>query len=56
MLAGIILIVVVVLFVTMPNSAPFWYGVIFLIAGPVVALAGGWLNVTRRSGRAHRPA
>ncbi|MPZ17336.1 MAG: hypothetical protein GEV06_05415 [Luteitalea sp.] len=55
-LAGIILIVVIVLFVTMPNSAPLWYGVTFLIAGPVAALAGGWLNVTRRSGRTHRAA
>jgi hypothetical protein len=55
-LAGIILIVVIVLFVTMPNSAPFWYGVTFLIAGPVAALAGGWLNATRRSGRTRRSA
>jgi hypothetical protein len=55
-LAGIILIVVIVLLVTMPNSAPFWYGVTFLIAGPVAALVGGWLNVTRRSARTRRPA
>ncbi len=55
-LAGIILIVVIVLFVTMPNSAPFWYGVTFLIAGPVAALAGGWLNATRRSWRTRRSA
>jgi hypothetical protein len=53
-LAGIIFIVVAVLFVTLPNSAPLWYGVTFLIAGPVAALAGGRLNVTRRAGRAHR--
>lgn len=55
-LAGIILIVVGVLLVTMPNSAPFWYGLTFLIAGPLAAVAGGWLNVTRRTGRTHRPA
>ncbi len=55
-LAGIILIVVGVLFVTMPNSAPLWYGLTFLIAGPLAAVAGGWLNVTRRTGRTHRAA
>jgi hypothetical protein len=55
-LAGIILIVVGVLFVTMPNSAPFWYGLTFLIAGPLAALAGGWLHVTRRTGRTRRAA
>jgi hypothetical protein len=55
-LAGIILIVVGVLLVAMPNSAPFWYGLTFLIAGPLAALAGGWLNVTRRSGQTHRAA
>jgi hypothetical protein len=52
-LATIILLVVLVLFVTMPNSVPLWYGLTFLIAGPVAAVAGGWLNLIRR---AHRPA
>jgi hypothetical protein len=55
-LAAIILIVVGVLFVTMPNSAPFWYGLTFLIAGPLAALAGGRLNLIRRTGRTHRAA
>jgi len=51
-LAGIIFTVVVVLFVTVPDSAPLWYGLTFLIAGPAAALAGGWLNLIRR---AHHP-
>ena len=55
-LAGIILMVVGLLFVTMPNSAPLWYGLTFLIAGPLAALAGGWLSVTRRAGRSPRAA
>ena len=55
-LAGIVLIVVAVLMVTMPDSAPLWYALAFLIAGPVAALAGGRLNVTRREGQAHRAA
>ncbi|MGH2437000.1 MAG: hypothetical protein ACRDFA_08405 [bacterium] len=55
-LAGIILVVVAVLFVTMPDSAPLWYGLTFLIAGPISALAGGRLKVTRRTGRTHRAA
>jgi hypothetical protein len=55
-LAGIILIVVAVLMVTMPDSAPLWYGLTFLIAGPVAALAGGRLTLIQRAGRAHRAA
>jgi hypothetical protein len=51
-LAAIILAVVAVLFVTMPDSAPLWYGLTFLIAGPVAALAGGRLNLIRRAHRA----
>jgi hypothetical protein len=51
-LAAIILVVVAVLFMTMPNSAPLWYGLTFLIAGPVAALAGGRLNLIRRAHRA----
>lgn len=51
-LAAIIFIVVTVLFVTMPASAPLWYGLTFLIAGPVAALAGGRLNLIRRTHRA----
>lgn len=55
-LAAIILVVVAVLIVTMPNSAPLWYGLTFLIAGPLAALAGGRLNVARRTGQTHRAA
>jgi hypothetical protein len=55
-LAGIILIVVAVLMVTMPDSAPLWYGLTFLIAGPAAALAGGRLTLIQRAGRAHRAA
>jgi len=51
-LAGIIFIVVVVLFVAVPASAPLWYGLTFLLAGPLAALAGGRLNVIRRTHRA----
>jgi hypothetical protein len=51
-LAGIIFIVVVVLFMTVPSSAPLWYGLTFLIAGPAAALAGGQLKLIRRANRA----
>jgi hypothetical protein len=51
-LAGIIFIVVVVLLVTAPESAPLWYGLTFLIAGPMAALAGGRLSLRRRAQRA----
>ena len=52
-LAGIIFIVVALLFMTMPNSAPLWYGLTFLIAGPVAAVSGGRLKLIRQ---AHRGA
>jgi hypothetical protein len=51
-LAAIILVVVAVLFVTIPRSAPLWYGLTFLVAGPVAALAGGRLNLIRQGRRA----
>lgn len=51
-LAGIIFLVVVVLFVTMPDSVPLWYGLTFLIAGPAAALTGGRLKLVRRAHRA----
>ncbi len=50
--AAIELIVIVMLFVTMRDSAPVWYGLTFLIFGPVAALAGGTLCRVRRAGRA----
>jgi hypothetical protein len=55
-LAGIILIVVAVLMLTVPDSAPLWYGLTFLIVGPAAALAGGRLTLMQRAGRAHRAA
>jgi len=50
-LAGIEMIAVVILMVTMTDSAPLWYGLTFLIIGPLAALAGGTLHVGRRTGR-----
>jgi hypothetical protein len=48
-LAGIVLMVVVSLLVTMSESAPLWYGVMFLVGGPLAALAGGTLCRTRNT-------
>jgi hypothetical protein len=50
-LAAIVIFVIVVLFVTMRDSAPLWYGLAFLVFGPVAALAGGALCRVRRTGR-----
>jgi heme/copper-type cytochrome/quinol oxidase subunit 4 len=50
-LAAIVILVIVVSFVTMRDSAPLWYGLAFLIFGPVAALAGGTLCRVRRTGR-----
>ena len=49
-LAAIVILVIVVLFVSMRDSAPLWYGLTFLIFGPVAALAGGTLCRVRRTG------
>jgi hypothetical protein len=51
-LAAIVILVIVVLFVTMRDSAPLWYGLVFLVFGPVAALAGGTLYRIRRTGPA----
>jgi hypothetical protein len=51
-LAGIVIIVIVVLFLTMRDSAPLWYGLTFLIFGPLAALGGGALCRVKRTGRA----
>jgi hypothetical protein len=51
-LAGIVFIVVVILFLTTSGSAPLWYGLTFLIFGPVAAFAGGTLCRVRRTGGA----
>lgn len=48
-LAAIVLIAVVLLMATMSGSAPLWYGLTFLIVGPVAALAGGTLCLARRT-------
>jgi hypothetical protein len=54
-LAGIVTIAVVILMLTMSDSAPLWYGLVFLIVGPLAALAGGTLCRNRRTGGASRP-
>ena len=46
-LAVIVLLVVVTLLVAVPESAPLWYGLTFLVGGPVAALAGGSLGRSR---------
>ncbi len=51
-LAGIEMIAVVILMVTMTDSAPLWYGLTFLIIGPLAACAGGILRVAGQTGRA----
>jgi len=53
-MAGIVMIVVAVLMMTMSGSAPLWYGLAFLVVGPLAALAGGTLCRGRRTGGAGR--
>ena len=53
-LAGIVMIVVAVLMMTMTGSEPLWYGLTFLVVGPLAALAGGALCRGRRRGGAGR--
>jgi hypothetical protein len=53
-LAGIVMIAVLILIVTKSGSAPIWYGLAFLIVGPLAALAGGTLYLRRRRGRTSR--
>jgi hypothetical protein len=40
-MAAIVLLVVVVLMATSSDSAPLWYALVFLIAGPLAAVGGG---------------
>src|SRR5437016_114611 len=47
-MAGIVMIVVAVLMMTMSGSAPLSYGLAFLVFGPLAALAGGTLCRGRR--------
>ena len=49
-MAGIVMIVVAVLMMTMSGSAPLSYGLAFLVFGPLAALAGGTLCRGRRTG------
>ena len=51
-LATIVMTVIVILFVTMRRSAPLWYGLTFLVFGPLAALAGGTVCRVRRTDRA----
>ena len=53
-MAGIVMIVVAVLMMTMRDSAPLWYGLAFLVAGPLAVLAGETLCRGRRTGGAGR--
>jgi hypothetical protein len=53
-LSGIVAIAVVILMVTTSDRAPLWYGLTFLIIGPLAALAGGTLHVGRRMCRGRR--
>ena len=53
-MAGIVMIVVAVLMMTMSGSAPLWYGVAFLVVGPLATLTGGTLCRGRRTAGAGR--
>ena len=53
-MAAIVMIVVAVLMMTMSGGASLWYGLAFLILGPLAALAGGTLCRGRRTGDADR--
>lgn len=53
-MAGIVMLVVAVLMMTMSGSAPLWYGLAFLVVGPLATLTGGTLCRGRRTGGAGR--
>jgi hypothetical protein len=53
-LAGIVMIVVAVLMVTMSDDVPLWYQLAFLIIGPLASLGGGSLRLRSRTGKASR--
>ena len=53
-MAAIVMIVVAVLMMTRSGGASLWYGLAFLILGPLAALAGGPLCRGRRTGHADR--
>lgn len=48
------MIAVIILMVTMTDSAPLWHGLTFLFIGPLAACAGGTLRVARQTGRGGR--
>jgi hypothetical protein len=50
-LAAIVWFVVAILSVIASDSAPLWYGLTFLVGGPLAALAGGTLCLKHRTGR-----
>lgn len=53
-MAAIVMIVVAVLMMTTSGDAALWYGLAFLILGPLAALAGGTLCRGTRTGDADR--
>jgi len=46
-LAVLEILAVVILMLTMPTSAPLWYGLAFLVFGPLAAFLGGTFRLTR---------
>jgi hypothetical protein len=48
-MAGIVMLVVAVLMMMTSGSAPLWYGLAFLIFGPLAAFAGGTFCGGRRT-------
>ncbi len=49
-MAAIVMTVVAVLMMTTSGNASFWYGLAFLILGPLATLAGGTLCRGKRTG------
>ncbi len=50
-LAVLEILAVVILMVTMPTSAPLWYGLAFLMFGPLAAFLGGAFHLPRARGQ-----
>jgi hypothetical protein len=48
-LAAIVMISVAILMVTQSDSAPLWYQLAFLIAGPLASFAGGTLFLKKQT-------
>lgn len=49
LMSGLILLAVTILFAAQVGEAPVWYGLAFLVAGPVASLAGGALALKRKT-------